>query len=85
MRVGITACARLTAAPRRLPRIVAHPAIGPRLLSTTPPKRKSMAIPEGSAYAVLGVSRDVDKSTLHAVYKSLVRGRKKRTHLLPVP
>jgi len=30
-----------------------------------------MAIPEGSAYAVLGVARDVDKSTLQAVYKSL--------------
>ena len=36
---------------------------------------KSMAIPDGSAYAVLGVSRDVDKETLHAIYKSLVRAR----------
>ena len=32
-----------------------------------------MEIPEGSAYWVLGVSRDVDKDTLHAVYKSMAR------------
>ena len=32
-----------------------------------------MAIPEGSAYEVLGVSRDVNKETLQAVYKSLAR------------
>ena len=45
----------------------------PRMLSTR--ANKSMAIPDGSAYAVLGVSRDVDKETLHAIYKSLVRAR----------
>ena len=49
-------------------------AVAPRLLSTAKP-RKSMAIPEGSAYAILGVSRDVNKDTLQAVYKSLVRAR----------
>ena len=30
-----------------------------------------MVIPEGSAYDVMGVARDVDKATLQAVYKSL--------------
>jgi hypothetical protein len=56
----------------RLPRLQpAALAVGrSRLFST---ERQSMEIPEGSAYAILGVSRDVNKQTLQAVYKSLVR------------
>ena len=69
---------RASALPRRAPLLASRLALPPppplaislRLLST---KKKSMEIPEGSAYAVLGVARDVDKSTLQAVYKSLAK------------
>lgn len=43
-----------------------------RLLSSKP-KHPDMSIPEGSAYAVLGVGRQTDPESLKAIYKSLAR------------
>ena len=42
-----------------------------RFLSSS--RKQGLTIPEGSAYAVLGVGRTVDAETLKAVYKSLAR------------
>ena len=36
-------------------------------------KQPDMSIPEGSAYAVLGVGRQVDRDSLKAIYKSMAR------------
>lgn len=43
-----------------------------RLLSSKP-KQPDMRIPEGSAYAVLGVGRQTDAASLKAIYKSLAQ------------
>ena len=77
MRIATLGRAARSCAASQLPRAVAMRSVAAhgmlRMLSTR--ANKSMAIPDGSAYAVLGVSRDVDKETLHAIYKSLVRAR----------
>mmetsp|Transcript_1381 Transcript_1381/g.3905 ORF Transcript_1381/g.3905 Transcript_1381/m.3905 type:complete len:191 (+) Transcript_1381:12-584(+) len=44
-----------------------------RALSTASKKQPDMTIPEGSAYAVLGVGRQVNAESLKAIYKSLAR------------
>jgi len=53
-----------------LPRAAATSAL--RQLSSQA-KQPDMSIPEGSAYAVLGVGRQVDAESLKAIYKALAR------------
>ena len=53
--------------------IVGRPFTAASRLLSSKPKQPDMRIPEGSAYAVLGVGRQTDAASLKAIYKSLAQ------------
>lgn len=78
LRLSVSRTAAAAARLRRCPqqRVFTPPAAlwsTTRLMSSKPNKQPDMTIPEGSAYAVLGVGRSVDPESLKAIYKSLAR------------